>query len=279
MKTIVLCNQKGGVGKSAVATLLAHYLARRGRRILAVDLDHQANFTKTLQKSGRAVDAACAASALMVTEGSGVPQQTFVLVPADQALLGLERQPALHTPFARHFRSFLARVDGDFDFCIVDTNPNPDIRVIAALASADFALSPIELNQEALDGVTGLINHDRVGLRKIKAMLNPKLSLIGLLPTKVEQTPFQKANFVQVAQKYHTLLIPLGGAAGGFAKLPARSCIAEAQASGEVLWEMKKTAARDAWQEIEPSLSRIADLVSAQTTQESGHGHDTTAAA
>jgi 2-phosphoglycerate kinase len=30
VKTIVLANHKGGVGKSAVATLLAHYLVSRG---------------------------------------------------------------------------------------------------------------------------------------------------------------------------------------------------------------------------------------------------------
>jgi chromosome partitioning protein len=51
--------------------------------------------------------------------------------------------------------------------------------------------------------------------------------------------------------------------------MPRRSCIAEAQAEGAVLWEMKKTAARDAWREIEPSLQRIGDIVtaSAQTSE------------
>ena len=275
MKTLVLCNQKGGVGKSAVATLLAHYLAQRGQRVLAIDLDHQGNFSKPLRLSGRVTPAAFAADALLTGSAPALPAQPFVLVPGDRALLALERQPALHTPFARHFRGFLAAVDGDFDVCVIDTNPNPDIRVIAALASADFALSPIQLNQEAMDGVSGLLNHERVGLRKIKAVLNPKLALIGLLPTMVEPTPFQRANFVQVVQQYHPLLIRIGDGPGAFASIPRRSCIAEAQAEGAVLWEMKKTAARDAWREIEPSLRRIADIVSApaqtQVTPEPSH--------
>ena len=63
MKTLVLCNQKGGVGKSAVATLLSHHLAHRGQRVLAIDLDHQGNFTKPLRLSGRAAPAAFAADA------------------------------------------------------------------------------------------------------------------------------------------------------------------------------------------------------------------------
>ena len=54
MKTLVLANQKGGVGKSAVATLLAHYFAQHGQRTLAIDLDHQGNFSKPLRLSDRA---------------------------------------------------------------------------------------------------------------------------------------------------------------------------------------------------------------------------------
>ena len=265
MKTLVLCNQKGGVGKSAVATLLAHHLAQQGRRVLAIDLDHQGNFTKPLRLSGRAAISSVASDALLTGTPPALPAKAVVLVPGDRALLGLERQPALHTPFARNFRAFLAAVDAAFDACVIDTNPNPDIRVIAALASADFVLSPIQLNQEAMDGVSGLLNHDRVGLRKIKAVLNPKLALIGLLPTMVEPTPFQRANFIQIVQQYHSLMIRIGDGPGAFASIPRRSCIAEAQAEGAVLWEMKKTAARDAWREIEPSFARLADVLTGDT--------------
>jgi hypothetical protein len=55
---------------------------------------------------------------------------------------------------------------------------------------------------------------------------------------------------------------------GEFAFVPRRSAIAEAQASGAVLWEMKKTAARDAWKEIEPGIARIAAVL---TLREAEH--------
>jgi len=276
MKTLVLANQKGGVGKSAVATVLAHYLAQQRQRVLAIDFDHQGNFANPLQRSHRATVAAITSDRLLTEGGATMPHSSFVLVRSDRALLMLERQPTLHTPFARHLRAFLAAMDAQFDVCLIDTNPNPDIRVIAALASADFVLSPIQLNQEAMEGVNGLLNHDRVGVRKIKAILNPKLQLIGLLPTMVEPTPFQKANFVQIIQQYHALLIRIGPGPGEFASIPRRSAMAEAQASGEVLWEMKKTAARDAWREIEPTIRALACIVTAQATplvaQGAAHG-------
>lgn len=264
MKTLVLANQKGGVGKSAIATLLSHYFVQKGHRVLAIDLDHQGNLSNALQLSQRVALVSVTADVLLSGGITAVPQQSSALAASGRGLLGLERQPTLHTPFARNFRTFLSSMDQRFDVCVIDTNPNPDIRLIAALASTDHVLSPIQLKQEAMDGVSALLDHERVGLRKIKAVLNPKLQLIGLLPSMVEATPFEKVNLIQVVRKYQSLLIPLSERPGDIASIPRRSAIGEAQAQGAVLWEMKKTAARDAWREIEPSLARIVEIVVAK---------------
>lgn len=274
MKTLVLANHKGGVGKSAVATLLAQRAHAQGQRVLAIDFDHQGNFGSAVALSKQARAAAVASDQLFGGGRIDLPTSRFVMVPAGDGLLGLERQPQQHTPFARSLRDFLRAVDAHFDLCVIDTNPNPDIRLIAALATGDFVLSPIQLNQEAIDGVRALLHHPRVGFHKIKAVLNPRLTLIGLLPTMVEPTPFQRANFIELVQKYASLMIKLGDVAGDFARLPKRSAIAEAQADGLLLWEMKKTAARDAWAEVEPSLRRILEVVldkPASATAEASH--------
>lgn len=261
MRTVILANHKGGVGKSAVATLLAQYWHRQRHRVLAIDLDHQGNFSSTLTLSKRARVASITADKLLTTSKVELTPDQFVLVPASDGLLGLERQPAQHTPFARNLRDFLKAVDEQFDVCVIDTQPNPDIRLIAAMATGDFVICPIQLNQEAIDGVRALLHHPRMGLHKIKSVLNPKLHCIGLLPTLVESTPFQRANFLTLVQKYYPMMIPLSDRPGDLASIPKRSAIAEAQAEGQLLWEMKKTAARDAWAEIEPSLKRITEIV------------------
>lgn len=264
MKTLVLANQKGGVGKTAVATLLSHYLVRCGWRVLAVDLDHQGNFTSPLVLSRRCIVAPTTADRLLTEADVGLPQGSFVLVPTGDALLGLERQPQHHNEFAARFRSFLRGHSERFDVCVVDTNPNPDIRLIAPLVSADSVLSPIELNQEALDGVRSLLSHPRVGIQRIKAVLNPKLELIGLLPTMVEPTPFQRKNLTEIAQRHASLMVKIESGTGGWGCIPKRSAIAEAQAEGLVLWEMKKTAARDTWREIEPTFEQLAASVTGE---------------
>lgn len=260
MKTLLLTNQKGGVGKTAVCTLLAHYLAWRGQRVLAIDLDHQGNFGQALRLSGRVSVAVVGSDQVFADAEVPLPAEDFVLLPAGAGLLALERQPQLHTPFARQWRAFFERLDGQFDVCLIDTNPNPDIRVLAPMASADCVLSPVQLNQEALSGVVGLLSHERVGVRRVAERLNPKLRFLGILPTMVEPTPFQKANLARVLTRHGDLLIPLSPGPG-FAQLPRRSAVAEAQAVGSLLWEMKKTAARDAWRDIEPTLRTLVRLL------------------
>ncbi len=258
MKKLVLANQKGGVGKSAITCQFAHYMANLGKRVLVIDLDHQRNTSRPLAKNGRVAVAPFTSSAVLRGEYESLPEAAFVLVPGDDGLSLLVDQKDKHNAFVNHLNDFLGRAAAAFDLCIVDTNPNPDIRYAAALCTGDFVLSPIELNQEAIDGIGGLLNHPRYGYHKIKQTVNPKLDLIGLLPNQVESTPFQRANFKQVAEAYAKLLILVDPETKRFAFIPARTAIPEAQADGLYLAEMKKTSARDAWREIRPSFDAIA---------------------
>jgi chromosome partitioning protein len=266
MKTLALANQKGGVGKSAVACILAHYAVRQGQRVLAIDLDHQGNMTKPLQKSGGAQSTSMSSSRLfemrwehLQKQVGPVPEGSLVLVPSDaDKLMLLERQGGRHEEFATNFRDFLLAQSKHFDLCVIDTNPFPDIRVLSALIASTHVLSPIQLNQEAIDGIGALRNHPRVGLQKIQATLNPNVALIGLLPNLVEATPYQRGNLRDIVMKYPGLLIPTQDPQKPWAYLPKRSVIAETQGSGEVLWTVKKSAARDTWRDIEPAFVAIA---------------------
>jgi chromosome partitioning protein len=277
MKTLVLANQKGGVGKSFVGCQFSYFLVQAGLRVLNLELDHQKNSSKSIATSGRAQVANFTASEVFAGRAGAVPEGQFVLIPGDDELSTLERQPDRHNSFVNELNLFLDSLAGRFDVCVIDTNPNPDIRYAAALITADYLLSPIELNQEAIDGIGSLLHHKRYGFRKIKQVMNAELELIGILPNMVEATPFQRSNFTQLVTSYSSLLIPLASGPGHrFAFIPNRTAIAEAQAAGVPLWLLRqavpdaqagrsmpesmpiRTSARDAWREIKPAFETIA---------------------
>lgn len=260
MKTLVLANQKGGVGKSAIATQLAHYLHRIGRSVLVIDLDHQQNTSRPLQNNGSVSAASFSASTIFEDETPpALPSSSFVLVAGDDKLSTLERLPTQHNPFASRFRAAL-QTWSRFDVCIVDTNPNPDIRYAAALISAQFVLAPIQLNQEAIEGISGLFNHPRYGITRISATLNPGLTLLGILPNMVEPTPFQRTNLQLMMAKYAGRLLSRPREGGPhFGYIQKRSAVAEAQAAGVFIPDMPKTAARDTWKEIKPVFDMVIE--------------------
>jgi len=166
----------------------------------------------------------------------------------------MERQADKHNLFATNLHGFLAAHNDQFDVCIIDTNPNPDIRQLASLVVADYVLSPIQLNQEAIDGIGDLLNHPTIGIRKIKEAINPKLELIGILPNLVEPTPFQKENFRDLSEHFGKLLINMNK---GYALIKKTTAIPEAQAAGIPMWDIKKTSARTAWRQIQPVFKII----------------------
>ena len=97
MKTLVLANQKGGVGKSAVATLLAHLLAQNKQRVLAIDLDHQGNFTQPLTLSKRPVVASITSSTSWGAEGITRRAVRRIFSSSAIRLVFVCRRPAVST--------------------------------------------------------------------------------------------------------------------------------------------------------------------------------------
>jgi len=261
MKTVVLANQKGGVGKSAVAVQLAYFFSLLlKKRVIIIDFDHQRNTTKAIQTGKFMCVSKLLASELLTKKNESVETEDSVLISADNSpLLRMEKQANMHNNFASNLQSFLKSIDSQFDVCLIDTNPNPDIRQLAALVVSDYVLSPIQLNQEAIDGIGDLLNHENIGIRKIQATINPTLKLIGILPNLVEPTPFQRENFKDLSTHFAKLLIPMEG--GGFAAIKRTTAIPESQALGIPIWKLGKTSGREAWTQVKPVFHKIASTM------------------
>ena len=88
MKTLVLANQKGGVGKSAVAVQFAYYLADvLKKRVLVIDFDHQRNTSKAIRTGGLATVSAITSSRLLTSKTDAASIEHFIAThrPAGRA--------------------------------------------------------------------------------------------------------------------------------------------------------------------------------------------------
>ncbi|MGH1472683.1 MAG: ParA family protein [Cellvibrionaceae bacterium] len=259
MKVFTLANQKGGVGKSAVATQFSYFCVdKRLLRVLFIDGDHQGNSSKAIAKSGFFDIASFTAADIFEGNVGIVTGGGSVLVKSSPELAKLEKFGEKHNSYATNLNAFLDSVSGMFDLCIIDTNPNPDIRLTAALVLSDFVLSPIVLNQEAIDGIGALSQN----IANIRAKMNNKLHMIGLLPNIVENKPFQQNNLKEIIKNYPSLLMKMGNAK--FALIPNRTAIPEAQANGEPIWKSKKSSSRQATKDILPVFERLCEVMDLQ---------------
>ncbi|SDE08734.1 ParA family protein [Paraburkholderia lycopersici] len=270
MKTLAIWTQKGGVGKTALACQLGHVLHARGHRVLVIDLDSQGNAGAALLRAEKAVALSMTAASLLMNGNLAValPDVAFAVIRATPELVRVPEQPDEFGRFHTNLQTNLARVAPAFDVCLIDCPPSDDLRVLLALTVAGFVLSPIQLNQEAIEGIVRTLRGTR-GVERIREKFNPSLRFLGIVPNMVEATALQKRNFIEVLESFGRYLMMDGR--GNPLRVLRRSSIAEAQELGVALPELgrSKTAARDAWVELAPVLNRIADLVMADSPAES----------
>ena len=109
----------------------------------------------------------------------------------------------------------------------------------AALASADFVLSPIELEVYSIQGIKMMLTT----IFNIRKECNPGLSFLGMLPSRVDaRNPRHKAHLQELQAAYPKLLVPVS--------IGLRSSVANALASQMPVWRIRKTAARSAAKEF-----------------------------
>jgi len=244
MKTLVIANQKGGVGKTSTLVHLAFDFAERGLKVAVIDLDTQGNasFTLGVHKTGtKASDLFGEAAQFDLA-----PIDNIALVEADGRLADLEKLPLGKA--ATSFHASIAAIEAQgFDVCLIDTAPSLGNAMASALLSADFVASPIELEVYALAGIKKMI----ATVEAIQER-NGKLELLGIIPSKVDsRNPRHIRHLADLSAAYPTLIIPT--------PIGYRSSIADALANFCPVWEIRKTSARVAAKEVRAMTQYIHD--------------------
>ncbi|MEH1800161.1 MAG: AAA family ATPase [Nostoc sp.] len=212
MKTIAIYHNKGGVGKTTVAVNLAAALRKKGKNVLLVDIDSQANTTFAtglikfqfeeddnlrelnvyhLLESG---DFNFIPEVVRTSDYFNNPE--IDVIPSHITLI--EYQDKLNKILASRSRlvTKLKKVENNYDIVIIDTPPSRDLYAEVALIATDYLIIPSDLKPFANQGLPTVKNFVNQINESREMLGKPPISIMGVLASKIStNAKFLQYNF------------------------------------------------------------------------------------
>ena len=216
-RIIAIANQKGGVGKTTTCVNLGIGLARAGKKVLLVEADAQGSMAVSLgiqEPDELDVTLVNIMEKVIndedVEPGEGIirHEEGIDFIPANIELAGLETSLVNVMSREQVLRLYLEGVKADYDYILIDCMPSLGMITINALVAADSVLIPVEAaylpspEQPPHLPVKGLQQLIKT-IGKVHRRLNPRLSIMGILLTKVDRrTNFARDISEQIRDVY-----------------------------------------------------------------------------
>lgn len=192
-KTIAIVNKKGGVGKTTTALNLAAGLSKKGKKILLIDLDQQANLSFWLDYE---FDGKPTIAEMIMFSVSGMyidyttcirnfSSEGFDYIPALSASLdGIPSYLAGKNDCTNILKNLLsAEAFNDYDYIIIDCSPATDLLVTNAISAADKLLIPVQCDIMSYNKVNDILQQ----LVNVKNDTDVTKYIVGILATMFQK--------------------------------------------------------------------------------------------
>ncbi len=187
MKSIVVLNNKGGVGKTTSVVNIAACLAQSGKSTLVVDLDPAASASIHLGLSKDESDVSTLCDYIVNGQKD---LKNYIYQTNFKNLYCLPSEPSLSEFYDEMLLEqdtgfFLKKevLPQDYKFVIFDSPPNMGSLALNALAIADYVLIPVLTQYLALTGLELTLK----SVAKVQRRLNPALKILGYFATQYDR--------------------------------------------------------------------------------------------
>ncbi|WP_224994877.1 ParA family protein [Cesiribacter sp. SM1] len=180
-KVIALSNHKGGVGKTTSTVNIGAGLAQKGKRVLLIDMDPQANLSQCfgVQEPEFTIYGA------LVGEHELKPyevRENLHVVPSTLDLAGAEVELASKIARETILKKLVEKIKDQYDYILIDCAPSLGLITINAFAATDEIYIPLQAQFLALHGLDKL--QDIVEL--VRENINPRLHISGVFTTQFD---------------------------------------------------------------------------------------------
>ncbi|MHC1705763.1 MAG: ParA family protein [Tenuifilaceae bacterium] len=182
MKIIAIVNHKGGVGKTTSTINISAGLARKGKKVLAIDADPQTNLTESLgilnpEKSIN--DSFIKGEPLPIVQ----VKKNLWVVPSSLEFATVDLVIAGQMAREIILKELIEGVGNGYDYCIIDCPPSLGLVTLNALVAADEVYIPMEAEFLAFRGIDSIVGI----IAKVKKHYNPKLEIKGVFFTQFNE--------------------------------------------------------------------------------------------
>ena len=257
MRIITLLNEKGGVGKTTLATHVAAGLAVRGYKVVLADTDMQANATIAFglkpeggiydllvrheQTAIRDVLRPISKRRLVVPDEVDSIQGALYVIPSNAEARSIPNMISDESIVLRRFRE----LENVIDYMVVDTSPTANLLHSAIYMATDAILYPTRLEEWSFHGLNSAIGRLSRANKVRAAYKRPEIEVIGIAPTMCKmRTILHQDNYAKLKNAFGPLVMK---------PIASRTVWAEAASNYMPLFgfEPNSPGTRDAWRVVD----------------------------